>query len=119
MLLIEDDHQLRRTLHRQLEERGYEVTSAYDGPDAQRVIGAGFEPHVLVTDLDLPGASGQEVVSVLRLQQREVKVLFISGRPDLIAQVALRTDTAALDKPFTIGTLADTIETLLEPARRD
>ncbi len=61
ILVVDDDDNLRWVVQTQLEDAGYEVATAPDGPAAL----AGIEesrPALVLTDLKMPGMSGLEVL---------------------------------------------------------
>ena len=79
-VMVVDDHPMwRESVARDLAEAGYEVVAAAaDGAQALRVFGAA-RPDVVVLDLQLPGMSGVEVTSALRVADPAVRVLVLSA----------------------------------------
>ena len=64
ILLVEDDHAVRRVAGRHLESLGYRVMDAVDGPSALGLIHAGAEVDLLVSDVTMPGGmTGPELAS--------------------------------------------------------
>jgi CheY-like chemotaxis protein len=78
-LLIVDDEPLVRTLLSQIfSQRGHEVKTAEDGFSALQMI-RGWMPEVLVSDLNMPGMSGFELLSVVRRRLAAIYVVATSG----------------------------------------
>jgi CheY-like chemotaxis protein len=104
ILLVEDEGDLRRPLAEILADRGYRVLSAASGDEAMELAAGHDGPiHVLVTDVVMPGMSGQELARLLTPQRTEMKVIFTTGYPeDMVAEETLLGDGPYhfLKKPF-------------------
>lgn len=112
LLLVEDDRELRQTLREALVVEGHEVFAAASLADAralwatQSAAGAGGIDLVLL-DLGLPDADGQQLLTELRQRRSTVALIVISARDTEANKVAL-LDAGADDylvKPFGIGEL--------------
>ena len=78
-LLIVDDEPLTRTLLTQIfSDLGHEVNTAEDGFSALEQMREDV-PDVLLSDLNMPGMSGFELLSVVRRRIPEVYVIATSG----------------------------------------
>ena len=78
ILLVEDEPKVSAFIRRGLEEEGYEVTVAYDGPYGQRLaLGQAFD--LLVLDVILPGQSGLEVLRAVRAHDQDLPVLLLTA----------------------------------------
>lgn len=78
-LLIVDDEPVTRTLLTQIfSSRGHDVKTAEDGFSALEQIRANV-PDVLLSDLNMPGMSGFELLSVVRRRIPEIYVIATSG----------------------------------------
>lgn len=100
ILLVEDEDQVRELLVTYLVSEGFEVAEAVDA--SQAFLQLRSEYDVVVSDLNLPGASGHEVVSAAKSRWPATQVLVITGLQD--AQVAAAALNAGADrylfKPF-------------------
>jgi CheY-like chemotaxis protein len=117
LLLVEDEENVRRPMAEILEDAGYLVLSAADGVEAARLAErrAGAI-DLLVTDVILPGMSGQELAVLLAERRPEMRVLFTTGYPDeLVEGFKLPGGRPArlLKKPFTGHALTVAIRELL------
>ena len=108
VLLVEDDHSVRRLTRRILEERGYLVMEASAGAEAiaiaRRHAGS---IHLLLTDVIMPGMNGRELAAMVSTERPETRVVYMSAYPD---DAVLRHDlgrVAFLHKPFSADGLAE------------
>jgi DNA-binding NtrC family response regulator len=87
ILVVEDDDSLRRVTHAQLERCGYETSVAADAPEALAVLEK--QPIDLVlTDLNLPGMSGLELLNRIRIEYPEISVVIITAYGTIETAVA-------------------------------
>jgi two-component system CheB/CheR fusion protein len=77
ILLIEDNDDSNETLKLLLEQEGYAVTTAFDGPGGLALARAN-RYDVIICDIGLPGMTGYEVVRQLRLDGRMPLPCFIA-----------------------------------------
>ncbi|MDQ2945824.1 MAG: response regulator [Acidobacteriota bacterium] len=56
---------------------------------------------LLVTDIRMPGLAGTELAHELKVKQRDLPVLFVSGHCDELDLLSLRPEEWFLSKPFT------------------
>jgi CheY-like chemotaxis protein len=78
-LLIVDDEPATRTLLATIfSRRGHHVRSAEDGFAALRLIRA-RPPDVLLSDLDMPGMTGFQLLSIVRRLYPNIHVIATSG----------------------------------------
>lgn len=78
LLLVDDEPDIRRVLSAILTEMGHEVRSAEDGFAALDTI-HDWMPDILLSDLNMPGMSGFELLSVVRRRLPEIYVIATSG----------------------------------------
>ncbi len=69
VLVVEDEATALRSLAEMLGEQGYSVDTAADGNKALQKLES-FAPDVVLTDLDMPGMSGLELLRRLRSEVR-------------------------------------------------
>ncbi len=114
ILIVEDDPQSLRILSSALLQAGYEIQSAISAQEALFEVNR-FKPHLVLTDQDMPGITGIEMLRELRLQKNYVTVIFISGQtdPELIAQALRAGADDYIRKPFNVEELLARIETTL------
>jgi PAS domain S-box-containing protein len=108
VLLVEDEDNVRRVMHRHFEKEGYQLLEASDGEEAEVIAEKYDEPiHILVTDVVMAGITGPELASRLAALRPELKVLYVSGYP----HDSLTGDF--LPKPFSASELLGRVRSLL------
>jgi DNA-binding NtrC family response regulator len=78
ILVVDDDESLRRVMQVQLQQSGYEVTTAASGDEAFKRLAAAPVDLVL-TDLKMPGMSGLELLKRIRAEYPEAVVILITA----------------------------------------
>jgi two-component system KDP operon response regulator KdpE len=100
ILIIDDEAQIRRLLTITLEANGYRVLTAINGQEGL-VLAAQYKPVLVILDIGLPDASGQEILKRLR-EWSQAPVIILSVQDDEKGKVAA-LDAGADDyvtKPF-------------------
>ncbi|MFQ5755719.1 MAG: PAS domain S-box protein [Acidiferrobacterales bacterium] len=83
ILLVEDDVRVRQTAVALLEDLGYRVFQAADGPTALRMLDKHPNIDLLFTDVIMPhGMKGPDLAREVRKRRPEIKVLYTSGYTD-------------------------------------
>ncbi len=117
ILLVEDEPFVRHATCSILERAGFEVLPAADAQEAMKVYEQcqrGID--LVMTDMMLPGGTGQQLGQGLRQRSPEVIVLVTSGYGDLEDNTEARDSrTHFLAKPYSRRTLVDKIEQILGP----
>jgi two-component system response regulator MprA len=81
VLVVEDDHALRRSLSRGLAEHGLDVSAVPDGTSAlDLATGPDCEVDVIVLDIGLPDSDGRDVCQAMRARGVVAPVLFLTAR---------------------------------------
>ena len=80
ILIVEDDSDINNLLKGIFERQGYEVRQAFSGTEAMFYNSDEFD--LLILDLMLPGMTGEEVISQIRVQS-SVPIIVISGKTTL------------------------------------
>jgi PAS domain S-box-containing protein len=116
VLLVEDEAMLRQMIREVLERDGYRVLEAAHGEEALRVLHERHEaPHILVTDVVMPGIGGPALARRVAAARPGIRVLLMSGYTDArLPEGRLAPDTAFLAKPFTPDALVRKVRELLD-----
>ena len=116
ILVAEDDADINRLLVRILEKEGYEVTPAFSGSEARLLLKAA-KFDLLVLDLMLPGATGEELIEeVRRNYTTPILVVSAKGQEDKLHVLKLGADDF-ITKPFDVNEVAVRVYTLLRRSR--
>ena len=82
IIVVDDDEMVREVLSRQLAEQGYGVSVASDGREAWDMVREkGCE--VLITDLDMPRMTGQELIEKVKDHSPATVVIVLTGHGSL------------------------------------
>ena len=114
ILVVEDDHELRRLYEHALIFDGYHVLSAAHGGEALQVLNR-ETPSAVVLDLVLPWVNGLEVLATMREtpRLRAVPVLVVTGTPTSQYELRDFRPVTLLRKPVNIEALSPAIQELL------
>ncbi|WP_282338479.1 ATP-binding protein [Pseudomonas sp. PS02288] len=117
ILVIDDEPILRMLIVEILQEQGYCVLEAEDGPSGLAVIQSGAPIDLLITDVGLPGGlNGRQVADAARQQRPDLKVLFITGYAENAVIVSGQLDPGmqVLTKPFAMDAFVERISHFLK-----
>lgn len=118
-ILLVEDAALVRTLARQvLETAGYCVLEAESAEAALKVCESinGTRIDLLLTDVVMPGMSGNDMSKILLAKQPDMPVLYMSGYTDdaIVQHGVLEPGINFLQKPFSPGALAMKVREVLD-----
>jgi CheY-like chemotaxis protein len=90
ILLIEDNENLRRALHRLLEDAGADdITEACDGEEAMSRM-PDVRPDLIVTDFQMPQMDGIRFTRAIRAAGIDTPIIMISAMNDpIVTKLAL------------------------------
>jgi signal transduction histidine kinase len=120
VLLVEDDHRVRKLARELLHRNGYQVIEGADAEDAIRVAAACTRPiDLLLTDVVMPGMGGRLLAERLVHHHPTLKVLYMSGYTDdaMVNHGVLTPDIAFLQKPFTPASFARAVRDAMDSRR--
>ena len=110
ILIVDDDHAMRRVLFEVLSEK-YECNTASTAEEALQFLQ--IESYdVIVTDLAMPGLDGMSLMKRVQLRDEDTPVILISGKGSgpLADQVMALGAFAYLSKPFDLSKLEAILE---------
>ncbi len=117
VLVIEDEWTIREVITEVLEECGYKVLTADNGPAGLRILQGDARIDLLVTDVGLPGGmNGRQIADAARVVRPALKVLFITGYADnaAVGNGHLERGMEVLTKPFEIVALAKKVQEMID-----
>ena len=111
ILLVDDDENLNKILSFQLTQMGFDITTATDGSSGLNLFKRGsFD--IVITDLQLPGMTGMELLTSIRRLDKNVIILIITayGTVENAIEASRLGADDYLTKPFGKETLRFVIE---------
>jgi DNA-binding response OmpR family regulator len=107
-LVVEDDALVRMAIMDMLEVAGHGAAEAADGETALSHLETADGFDVLISDISLPGISGEQLAVEVRRRWPEMRIVLVSGR-DRVA-VAEAGEVLFLPKPFQFEDLLRVVE---------
>jgi signal transduction histidine kinase/DNA-binding response OmpR family regulator len=117
VLVIDDEPTIRLVLVDLLQDAGYQVLEAADGPGGLRILQSDTRIDLLVTDVGLPGGmNGRQVADAGRVLRPKLKVLFITGYAEnaVIGNGYLEPGMQVITKPFAMDDLANRVRNMID-----
>ena len=121
ILVVEDEEIVRTLAVRGLREHGYTVVEARNGTEALDYV----RQHpgtvdLVISDVVMPELSGRELGQNLSLFDPDLPILYMSGYTgdDVVQRGLLDPGAPFQQKPFTPGTLASKVRTMLDQRPR-
>ncbi len=114
VLVVEDERKVASFVQRSLEEEGFAVDVAHDGPQGLELALA-TDYDAIVLDVMLPGQDGLAVVSAIREEGRRTPVLLLTAR-QAVGDRVKGLDAGADDylvKPFAVEELLARVRALI------
>jgi two-component system cell cycle sensor histidine kinase/response regulator CckA len=114
VLFADDETGLRELVKRFLDSR-CEIIEAASGKEAMALVPDAMTIDLLITDEMMPEMEGHELSRRLRLQNPDLKVLYLTGHSDHLfdKKDRLWDLEAYLDKPFTQKSLSEAVAMLM------
>ena len=116
-LVVDDFSTMRRIVKNLLQELGYnDITEADDGNTALPLLkGGSFD--ILITDWNMPGMPGLELLKAVRADERLAKLpvlmLRAEAKREQIVEAAQAGVSGYVIKPFTAVTLKEKLDKIL------
>lgn len=114
VLVVDDEDDVRELVAAILARAGCAVVAAHDGVDALEKLEGGFEPTIIVLDLEMPRLDGEGFLRALHHQRGEwsPRVLVFTAHPfHRPSQAAM-----CIQKPCTATGLIDAVSTVFHAA---
>jgi len=117
ILIVEDHPTMREAMRLVLEHEGFVIREDADGPSALRMARE-QPPDLMFLDLNIPGASGADVLRELKAEPgtAQVRVIIVTatGEEGRDYVLSLGADEY-FTKPFSPTALLRTVERVLDP----
>lgn len=117
ILLVEDEHSVRKVAARALRNRGYTVLEAETGQHGLDVVAETKETiGLIISDVVMPEMDGPTMLGELRKRGLSARIIFVSGYAEdaFSRNLPEGEDFGFLAKPFTIKDLLEVAKTSFE-----
>lgn len=117
VLVVDDEPLVRLLCVEQLEELGYAVIEAGDGPSALKILETKQPIDLLVTDVGLPrGMNGRQLADAARMHRPDLEVLFVTGYAEnaVLNHGHLEPGMHIMTKPFEMEVFARRVRDLID-----
>ena len=111
ILVVDDDSFFRETISMVLQREGHDVLTGGDGDEAVELI-AKMPMDLVITDINMPGKDGLEVLHFVHQLHPEIKVITMSDYEDYEIP-DLETHYGHMSKPFKFGELIKLVNDLV------
>jgi signal transduction histidine kinase/CheY-like chemotaxis protein len=118
ILVVDDEPLVRMLAVEELQDLGYSVVEAEDGPSALRILNSSLSISLLITDVGLPGGmNGRQLADAARVKRPELEVLFITGYAEnaVLNHGHLDHGMHVMTKPFQLDVFAQRVKALVHP----
>jgi CheY-like chemotaxis protein len=118
-LVVDDEFHIVQVVAIKLRNNGYEVVTADNGADAY-TLACEHKPDIIVTDYQMPGLTGLELIEKLRStpQTAAIPVIMLTARGFAIEDQQKESlgISACLSKPFSPREVFQTVEDVIRQA---
>jgi len=112
VLVVEDNPAVRQVARSTLHSLGFEVLEAENGDEAARLVKAGKDIDIVLSDVRMPGElSGIDLARLIQRERPEIQVLLTTGYFDGEEELE---GLNLLYKPYRATDLAEKIQSLVE-----
>lgn len=115
VFFIDDEHHIRVAVQQTLELEDYQVSSFASAKEVLAQLGDDW-PGVIVSDINMPGIDGIELLKRVRGIDPDLPVILVTGHGDISMAVSAIRDGAYdfIEKPFSSDLLVDVVKRALE-----
>ena len=111
VLFVEDDGALAGIVIRHLRARGHDARAVASAEEALDLVRSGFRPTVVLLDINLPGASGWDLLRSGGLRAAGSPPVYVVSATSVPPARLREFDCAGyLPKPFAVPTLIEIVE---------
>ncbi len=114
---MDDEPTVRLLMIDLLQDAGYRVLEAPDGPGGLKILQSETRIDLLLTDVGLPGGmNGRQVADAARVLRPDLRVLLITGYAEnaVIGNGHLEPGMQVITKPFAMEALANKVREMID-----
>jgi PAS domain S-box-containing protein len=115
VLIVEDEPVVRGIMTEMLQNEGYRIMEASDGPSGLQILNQDIRVDLLVTDVGLPGMSGREFADYAREVRPGLRILFVTGyaQSAAMAKGFLQPGMDMITKPFDVDKFSQRVRDMV------
>ncbi len=115
VLIIDDEPDLVELMESEIRTLGVETLTAFDGAKGLQIIKA-EKPDLILSDLNMPGVDGMEMLRILQENKIDTPVIFVTGFGDkeVMRQASVLGNFDFIEKPVDLEYLLHAVKTGLE-----
>ena len=110
VLVVDDDRRNACLLGRMLREDGFQIEVLFDGAAAVGRLAREPLPDVLIADVKMAHVDGIAVAQFARSRRPDVKIVFLTGYPNLVKTHCLDPKPLVYTKPLNYSSLRGALE---------
>jgi CheY-like chemotaxis protein len=116
VLVVEDEEIVRALIVEVLQDLGYNVLQAADGPGGLNILQSPDHIALLITDVGLPGMNGRQLADAGRERRPDLKIIFVTGYAEsaMLNSGKLEPGMTVVTKPFAVNALEDHIRKTMQ-----
>ncbi|MBW1742583.1 MAG: response regulator [Deltaproteobacteria bacterium] len=117
VVVIDDNAEIRRVIELKLRTQGYKVITAANGKEGLNLIKS-KQPDVVITDIVMPEKEGIEVITEVRRDFPNVKIIAMSGGGligphEYLSWTKMMGVQRTFTKPFAINEILEAVNELV------
>jgi len=121
VFLVDDSSTIRMSMTAIMEQAGCDVTTAEDGQEALEMLKKGYQPNLIITDVNMPRMNGLDLIREVRAlaahQRTPIVVLTTESQQEKRDEARNNGATGWMVKPASADKLMAVLDKLL-PNRR-
>lgn len=111
ILVIDDEPEIRNLVQMILSKKGVEIQTASSGDEAVKIIDHQV-PDIVITDVQMPGMSGLELIRFINKKHPRIPIIVITsfGSYSMVVEALNNGAFYFIPKPFKTGELLKTVQ---------
>lgn len=120
ILVVDDEELIVELLKEYFSELGYEVWVAQSAEEAISKLNNGNNLNLVITDINLPGKSGLELLKIVKETKEDLPVVLLTGLKTLDNAISAVKSGATdyITKPFDLESVRKVVERILKKQSR-
>jgi CheY-like chemotaxis protein len=120
ILIVDDNREFVSIIQEMLEVEGYDIRSASNGREGYLAYLL-FKPDVVITDIQMPGKNGMELMKVIRFHDPRIRTIYMSADlspyQSVLEDEKKKFEVNFLEKPFSKVELMELLSLCRGPER--